>query len=129
MTRGEFARLINPIISMCREIPLLEARKKNILNSNEVVLFLKKIGEPLLEYEKRIVAPSLRMHKKELSRLVQPMSEAYFKDTITPILVAGRKNEGPERFCRYAKTLRTNEVISFLEKIGETLPEETKILK
>ena len=120
MRKEEFGNLINPMIAKHRNMPLEDAKQKQFLQSNEVVEFLEKIGEPLEEYGKLIVIGTHQMDKQNLRRQLPSMNQIEFAKTLNRIIFENR--ELSYRSSRHKRYLRPKEVMAFLKEIGEILP-------
>jgi|GEM_PF-5586590 len=124
MTQKEFRNLINPIIAHHRNIALADAKKQTFLQSNEVVDFLKKIGEPLKGHGKEVILGTHRMTKKDLRREFPTMSTPVFNKTLAKVVNQSRDfgNSNGEK-CKprtfRKQYIRPGEVLDFLKQIGE----------
>lgn len=121
MRKEEFGQLINPLIAKSRSLPLEEAKHKQFLQSNEVVAFLEKIGEPLEDHGKMIVVSTHQMDKKKLRTQFPTISQLEFSKLLNRIIFMNRElNYRDSSRRRY---LRPKEVVAFLGDIGEIIPE------
>jgi hypothetical protein len=117
MSKSAFAHLINPIISEYRKITLREARQKQFLQSNEVVNFLNKIGEPLEEYKSEIKINTANMNKSRFKALFKPLSDPEFAKVANGIISKSRGIDFRE--SRSQCYLFPKEVVQILDELGE----------
>lgn len=119
MTVREFSGIINPIIAASRNLPLETVKHKQFLQSNEVVEFLEKIGESLDDHATLLVLATHQMDKKKLRRNFLAMSQPEFVQTINQVIHQNRQMDLMK--CGYKRYLRPNEVVQFLNMIGESI--------
>ncbi len=124
MSEKEFANLINPIISEKRNLELDVAKQKQYLQSNEVLVFLNKIGADTSEHGKLVVLDTLRTTKKVLRERMPYQNDKVFQMRIIRIMATNRRELSEN--VKLRRYLMPNEVISYLEEIGEVMLLEAK---
>lgn len=117
MGRKSFSDIINPIVAVKRNMPIEKAKQKQFLQSNEVVEFLNKIGEPLEEYRTMIELVTHQMNKAKLRAIFFKIGFSEFTRIINGIIEENRKIGLVK--SRYKKYLRPIEVTQILDEIGE----------
>ena len=117
--RREFSKYINQIIADNRNIDIAEANQMKYLRSNEVIVLLAQIGEPMGPFGKEVVFDSSRLTRNELSKKIPFLSSLVLKSKIVKIIMENRDIDRDR--ARFAKTLHSNEVRKFLEEIGENV--------
>lgn len=119
--KREFRRLTNKIIAENRGISITDARSVKFLASNEVILLLGKIGEPLEGYGKEISFDCTRLTKYQLFTKIPYISGNALRRRIVKIIMENR--DIPFQVARYQKHLYSNEVALLFAELGESVPE------
>ncbi len=113
----EFQLLINHIVADIRGEDYQQIKRVNYLRSDEVIAFLKEIGEPLDKHGKQVVFPKGRVGKRELLRKIPALDVPTFRSVSAKVV--GFYRELDQNQARYMRWLRSNEVMAFLKELGE----------
>ncbi|EAR15429.1 hypothetical protein [Robiginitalea biformata] len=116
-SRDEFSKIINPIIAQSRGIPLEKAKHQNYLQSNEVVAFLKEIGEPLEQYGKQVDLGGGGVNKMDLAAKLPYLSYKVLTAALWKIMAENRNTT--QKAVSRKEIVRPKEVRALLIKIGE----------
>ena len=100
-----------------RNIDHNSAQQKKYLHSGEVLKLLKKIGEPIAPFGKVVVIENTRMSRYALEGKIPFLNGNEFRRLIISIIMENR--DLGFKVARYTKQLHTNEVMAFLDRIGE----------
>lgn len=117
MRKEEFSKQINPIISKTRKVDQASAKHQRFLRSDEVIIFLHKLGEDLEGYGKNLKIETQQMNKTKLKLLFPVLSTPEFSSCINEIICS--KRDISINKAVHKRYLYPAEVISFLERIGE----------
>ena len=123
MPGNQFSSYINPIISQKRGLDPERAKHKQFLQSNEVIAFLEKIGEPLDGFGREIRIGRQQMDKSGLRRLFPTISAPEFSKVLTRVVAKNRRLRHSD--CVRKRYLLPREIKAFLNEIGEVLPDST----
>lgn len=117
--RRDLLRMINNIVATNRQQDVKDCKHYRFLQSREVLELLKKLGEEPERFGRKVEIPDLGMTKFGLGCLFHKMSAPEFRRTINSI-ISERRGIDIETAKR-KKQLYPNEVIDFLNRIGEVM--------